>query len=191
MDRVERVSDETTPAEVSPSPQRPNRPERPKQPLSRVGAWLAIIGAVLAVLGGVTIALLSSPDALATARAEVPEPAEFVSNGGTYRVTLLTGQGDHAAAALDCSAYLAGGETVVVGSTGGGSNGAHFDAPAGITTVTCDFADGRDPQGAIYGVSPSSTPIAGIGIAALVVGLLALGVGAVLLVVGRTRTGPN
>jgi hypothetical protein len=148
----------------------------------RGSVWIIIAGLVLAIAGGITLAVQSSPAALSTDRAEVPNPVEFVSQGGEYRLALLSQPSGGDVTALDCTVYLADATTIPV------SIGDTFTAPAGISIATCEMSDGRDPANYVYGIGPATPTIAIAAIVALAVGLLTAGVGAILLIVGR-RTG--
>ncbi len=162
---------------------------------------LTIAGAVLALLGGIVLGFQSSPAALSTDRAEVPNPVAFVSQGGNYRLVLLSQPSGTVGAELACTVYQATGTTVPVDLD------TPFTAPAGYTVATCEVVGGissgetgegggsgdagdggdagvrGDTVNYVYAVVPVVPAVAIAATVALVVGLLALAAGFVLLIV--------
>jgi len=163
------------------------------------GSWMFLIGLLLG-LGGVAVLALSQTAQIAFGadRAEIPDPLAFDSRGSDYRLTLLADPlaiqtpyigGNNAVAYFLCTIDLADGTTVEVDGgtqlsrieTDLGIEIGQFTAPAGATTATCAWKDGRDSSFYYYSVASSSSIVTVVGTALLVVGLPILGLGAWLL----------
>lgn len=152
----------------------------------RISIILIVAGAALALIAGVVLAFQATPAAISTDRAEIPNPVEFVSQGGEYRLVLISQPSGTAGTEIECTIYLADGTTApaAIGDT--------IAPPAGSTIATCQLVGSSgattDTDDYVYGVTPVMPAIAIGAVVGLVLGLIALGVGFILLIVGR-RTG--
>mgnify|MGYP000334591631 CR=1 FL=1 len=159
------------------------------------GGWMFLIGLVLAIGGAATVAISQGTQvAFGADRAEIPEPLTFDAGGGDYQLTLLADPlaiqspyigGNNAVAYFLCTIDRSDGTTVEV--DGGtqlsrvesdlGIEIGGFSAPAGPTTATCAFKDGRDSSFYYYSVAPKSSIVTTVGIAILVAGIAVLSLG--------------
>jgi len=163
------------------------------------GGWMFVIGLVLGVGGAATVAISQGAQiAFGADRAEIPEPLTFEAGGGDYQLTLLADPlaiqspyigGNNAVANFVCTIDRSDGTTVEV--DGGtqlsrvesdlGIEIGGFSAPAGPTTATCAFKDGRDSSFYYYSVAPKSSIVTNVGIAIVVIGVVLLSLGIWLL----------
>ena len=163
------------------------------------GSWMFLIGLILGIGGAVTVAISQGAQvAFGADRAKIPRPLTFDAGGGDYQLTLLADPlaiqspfigGNNAVANFLCTVDRSDGTSVEV--DGGtqflrvesdlGTEIGGFSAPAGPTTATCAFKDGRDSSFYYYSVAPKSPIVTTVGIAILIAGVVVLGLGILLL----------